>query len=116
VILVWLGNAGGAGSIYNLIKRAEGIVISLPLVAWLLRRFARNPKAFDIVREFLLDSNIFELAVFNSDALARFLLLPTKIGELNAQSYCCCAAAGASAFLTSDNELAKVPGLSVIEF
>ncbi len=115
-MLAWLADGTGAGPLYNLIMRAEGLIMPIPLAAWVLRRSQRFPGKVRLLQDFFVDQNIFELAPFNEDALKRGLELGGHINELSLQNYCCCLSAGAAAFLTSEKNILKVAGLPVISF
>ncbi|MEW6709139.1 MAG: helix-turn-helix domain-containing protein [Candidatus Riflebacteria bacterium] len=115
-LMNWLADGPGAPAIYNLAMRADGLVISVPVASWVLRRALRIPGKFKQLQDFMMDQNIFELAEFREDALRRSLTLPSGINELGLQNYCCCISAGASAFLTAEKNLLKIPGLPVISF
>ncbi|MFZ5952102.1 MAG: helix-turn-helix transcriptional regulator [Candidatus Rifleibacteriota bacterium] len=112
----WLADGPGAPAIYNLVMRSDGLVISISLASWILRRALKIPGKFKQLQDFIMDQNVFELAGFGEDALRRSLALPAGINELGLQNYCCCISAGASAFLTAEKNLLKIPGLPVISF
>ncbi|MDD3146217.1 MAG: helix-turn-helix domain-containing protein [Candidatus Riflebacteria bacterium] len=115
-LLVWLTDGEGAAEIFALAGRAEGLVLSIPLASWVLRRAGRNPLQLNRIKDFILGQNVFELAPFNEDALQRSLELSPSVGELSLQSYCCCIAAGAAMFITGNRNLLKTSGLSVSGF
>ena len=115
-VLEWLADGPAAASIYNLVMRADGLVLSVPLAAWILRRSSRFAGKTRPMRDFMLDQNVFELAPQNEDSLRRSIELPAGINELSLQNYSACMAFGVSAFLTSEKNLLKVPGLPLISF
>lgn len=115
-LISWLADGQGATAVYNLVMRADGVVLPVPLAFWVLRRALRFPARFKQVQDFMLDQNVFELAPFNEDAIRRSLELPTGLNELCLQNYCCSLSAGCSAFLTGNKNLLKIPGLPLISF
>lgn len=115
-VLVWLADGPGAAALYNLILRAEGLVMPVPLLAWIMRRTSRFTRKVRLMTDFMLDQNIFELAPFHEDAVRRLVAMPSGINEQTLQNYSCCMAAGVSAFLSGEKNLLKVPGLPVISF
>lgn len=115
-ILTWLADGEGSAALLIMVNRAEGLVLSVPLALWLLRRAVRSPGHYSALRDFVLAQNIFELAPLNEEALTRAEDLPAAIGEISLQSYCCCLEAGAATFVTADRVLLKTPGLPVSSF
>ncbi|GAB4274809.1 MAG: hypothetical protein Kow0029_15410 [Candidatus Rifleibacteriota bacterium] len=115
-LFCWLADGPGANALHDLALRAEGLVMPVPLAAYVLRRAARIPTKFRKVQEFILDWNIFELAPLNEEALRRILELPANLSELSLQNYCCCVAKGINVFLTGNKNLLKIPGLPLISF
>lgn len=115
-IVCWLSDGPGASGIHNLIMGADGIILSVPLVSWLIRRSMRFPGKLKEVQDFMLNQNVFELAPFNEDAVRRSLELPVGLNENSAQNYCCSIAAGCASFLTGNKNLLKIPGLPVTSF
>ena len=96
--------------------RGDGLVLSVPLAAWILRRSSRFVAKTRPMRDFMLDQNVFELAPLNEDGLRRSIELPTGIAELSLQNYCACMSFGVSCFLTSEKNLLKVSGLPLLSF
>lgn len=115
-VLVWLADGPGAAALYNLVMRCEGLFMPVPLASWIMRRALRFAGKAKLLQDFILDQNIFELALFNEDALRRGFELPAGINELTLQNYSCCMASGANAFLSSEKNLLKVAGVPVISF
>jgi len=115
-LLVWLTDGDGTASLLNLAGRAEGLVLSVPLAMWLLRKGARTPGRNAALHDFVLAQNIFELAPLNESALRRSLELPVAAGEISLQGYSACLEAGATVFVTSDRILLKTPGLPVCSY
>jgi len=112
-LMTWLTDGEGVAGLMALAGRAEGLVISVPLALWVLRRAARIPGRYPALLDFVLAKNIFELAPLGEAALRRALELPVAAAEISLQSYCCCIEAGAAMFVTSDRILLKTPGLPV---
>lgn len=112
-LMLWLTDSPNANAIQNIVNRAEGLVVAIPIAWWLLRRVWKNTNQLKQAKKFLIEDNIFELAAMNEDSLSRSFDLPTTAGELSIQSYSCCAAAGASSLLTCNPVLLKTPGLLV---
>ncbi len=115
-LLAWLTDSDGCSGLLSLAGRAEGLVISVPLALWILRRAARTPGRYAALHDFVLAQNIFELAALNEAALRRALELPVAASEISLQGYCCCIEAGAAMFVTSDRVLLKTPGLPVCSY
>ena len=86
-LLIWLADSPGAERVFRMIRQASGLIISVPLCNWVLRRVGKSGKKFEPVREFLLMDGVFELAPFNEAAMLRGLELPKGIGDLPAQNY-----------------------------
>lgn len=112
-LMTWLTDGDGAAGLMALAGRAEGIVLSVPLALWVLRRATRTPGRYADLLDFVLGLNIFELAPLNEAALRRALELPAAAGEMSLHGYCCCIEAGAAMFVTADRILLKTPGLPV---
>jgi predicted DNA-binding transcriptional regulator AlpA len=115
-LLSWLADGTHTADLLVMANRAEGLMLSVPLCSWILRRAGRSMSRSLAIRDFLLGNNIFELAAMNEEALIRSLELPYGTNELSIQGYCSCIAAGASSFLTANTHLLKVPGLRVCGF
>ncbi|PKL47731.1 MAG: hypothetical protein CVV42_11965 [Candidatus Riflebacteria bacterium HGW-Riflebacteria-2] len=115
-LMTWLADGDGAAGLLALAGRAEGLVISVPLALWLLRRAAKMPGRYAALHDFVLAQNIFELAPLNEAALRRALELPAAAAEISLQGYCCCIEAGAAMFVTSERILLKTPGLPVCSY
>ena len=115
-LICWLTDGKGASAIYNLVLRAEGLVLPLPLAFWLLRRAKKIPGRFKQMQNFVFDENIFEIAVFNEEAALRGIDFSSSINELSLKNYCSALNAGCSSFLTGDKNLLKIPGLALISF
>ena len=115
-LLAWLTDGDGAAGLLALVGRAEGLVLSVPLALWMLRRALRIPGRYSAVQDFILVQNIFELAPLNEGALRRAVELPSAIGDIALYGYCSCLEAGASTFVTGDRVLLKTPGLPVSGF
>ncbi len=112
-LLVWLADSKNSSEVLSTINQAESLVIAIPLVWWFLRRVWRNKKQFSLLRKFLLEDNIFELAPMNEDSLKRSLELPPSAGELSIQSYACVNSYGANSLLTYNPILLNTKGLAV---
>ena len=112
-LLIWLTDAPLSSDISTIVNKSESLIIAVPLVWWFLRKVWRNQKRFLIMKKFLLDDNIFELAPMNEDSLKRSLDLPPLAGELSIQSYACCNSAGANSLLTYNPTLLNTNGLAV---
>lgn len=112
-LLIWLTDSHLSSNIFSIINRADSLVISVPLVWWLLRRFQRNKKHFSLMKRFLIEDNIFEFAPMNEASLKLSLDLPQIAGELSIQSYSCSLSAGATSLLTFNETLLKTKGLFV---
>lgn len=112
-LLDWLADGPNAANLMAMAGRAEGLMLATPLCFYVLRRAARFTSRFVGVKDFILGSNIFELAPLNEEVLGRTLEFPATINELSLQGYCCCIAAGAGTFLTGNRNLLKTPGLRV---
>jgi len=115
-MLSWLTDGEGAAGLLALAGRAEGLVMSVPLALWLLRRAARTPGRYAALHDFVLAQNIFELAPLSEAALRRALELPVAASDISLQGYCCCIEAGAAMFVTSDRVMLKTPGLPVCDY
>jgi hypothetical protein len=112
-LLIWLADSSGADRVLRMVRQASGLIISVPLCNWILRRVGKSGKKFESVRQFLLMDGVFELAPFNEAAMLRGLELPKGIGDLPVQNYSCTLERGAASFLTSNKNLLKIPGLPV---
>ena len=108
-----MADSKNSSEVLSTINQAEGLVIAIPLVWWFLRRVWRNKKQFSLLRKFLLEDNIFELAPMNEDSLKRSLELPPSAGELSIQSYACVNSYGANSLLTYNPILLNTKGLAV---
>lgn len=115
-LIAWLADGPGAASLYNLVMRADGLMVSTVLAAWILRRSLRFPARTMLIRDFMLEQNVFEVAPFNDEALRRSLTLGSGINELALQNYSSCLAAGCNAFLSGEKNLVRIAGLPVISF
>jgi len=115
-LLTWLADGDGAAGLLAMVSRADGLVLSVPLGLWMLRRALRIHGRYAAVHDFVLAQNIFELAPMNEGALRRAIELPAAIGDISLQGYCCCLEAGASTFVTGNKVLLKTPGLPVSGF
>jgi predicted DNA-binding transcriptional regulator AlpA len=115
-LLTWLADGDGSAGLLALADRAEGLVLSLPLALWLLRKAGKMPGRLAVMRDFLLAQNIFELAPLTEAAVQRALELPVATADISLQSYCCCLEAGAALFVTADRVLLKTPGLPVCTY
>lgn len=112
-LLTWLTDGDGSAALLALAGRAEGLILSVPLALWVLRRASRMQGRYVVVRDFILTQNVFELAVLDEAALRRAVELPATIADISLQSYCCSLEAGATMFVTGDRVLLKTPGLPV---
>lgn len=115
-LLVWLSDGARAAELTSLVNRAEGLMISVPLAYWLLRRMTKSPGRLVELQDFLIGNSTFELAPLNEDALRRSSGFQASINDLTLQGYCCCVASGADSFLSSNRLLLKVPGVRVTAF
>jgi len=115
-LLIWLADGSRAPELLALINRAEGLMISVPLAYWLLRRTIKTPGRQLELQDFLIGNSTFEMAPLNEDALRRSSGFQASINDLTLQGYCCCMAAGADSFLSNSRLLLKVPGLRVTAF
>ena len=112
-LIAWLTDSPLSSDILNIVNKSEGLVIAVPIIWWFLRRMWRNKKQFKIIKKFLIEDNIFEIAPMNEESLKRSLELPPLAGELSIQSYACNNSYGASALLTFNQVLLNTKGLSV---
>lgn len=112
-LLTWLSDGEGSAGLLAMVNRAEGLVLSVPLALWMMRRALRTPGRYAALRDFVLAQNIFELAPLNEGALMRADDLPASVSDISLQGYCCCLEAGAATFVTADRVLLKTPGLPV---
>lgn len=115
-LISWLLDDKGANFTYKLVSLADGLVVAVPMVLWLLRKASRNTAGYTKLKSFLLTDRVFELAPLSVEALNRYLELPVRSSDLSLQNYCCCITHGAGAFLTSNKTLSNQPGLPVISF
>lgn len=115
-LLIWLTDSHNSSDIYTIINGADNLIISIPLVWWLLRKFWRNKKHYNLINKFLLEDNIFELAPMNETSLKLSFELPLLVSDISLQSYACCISAGASSLLTCNETLLGTKGLSVCSF
>ncbi len=112
-LLIWLTDSSNSSNILSIINRAESLVIAIPFVWWLLKKFWKNKKIFNILKNFLIEDNIFELAPMNEESIKRSLEIPITAGDISIQSYSCTNTAGATSLLTYNQVLLKTQGLSV---
>lgn len=112
-LLIWLTDSDGANEISNCVYNSDGLIMSVPLIWWLLRRVWRNQRHLAEAKKFLIEDNIFELAPMNEESLKRSLELPVTAGDISIQAYACSSSAGASSLLTCNPVLLRTPGLSV---
>lgn len=115
-LLAWLADSSCCSDISRNVEQAEGLILPATIAIWLLRRIARMPSKILSVKDFIMSSNIFELAPFNENSIQRALELPIGISELSLNAYCCSLEAGASAFYTANTTLLKTPGLPAVAF
>lgn len=113
-LLAWLANTPEAPRILRLVRRSEGLILTLPIAGWILRRLRRFPAAMDQVRHLLLQSGVFEIAPLNEEGLNRLIQLPPAVGDIPALSYGAAMAHGAAMFATWNTALLEAPGALVM--
>lgn len=112
-LLIWLTDSQFSDKISTIIYRADGLIISVPLVWWFLKRVWKTKKHFIALKKFFIEDNIFEFAPMNEESLLLAFNLPTSANELSIQSYSCSITAGAVSLLTFNEALLKTKGLLV---
>lgn len=122
-LCIWLTNEKNADKIYKIIEKAESLMLSTSLAYWLLNHLNKTKQAYSKMKK-LLESNIFELAPFNEEALRMALDIENmintgnnaKVNEFIIRSYASCIANGATSMLCSNNDLFLYNGLKITGF
>jgi len=110
----WLTDGSPAPRVLRLIKRADGLVLPMTMVASFIARLRRNPIALSALRDFLLTAQIFELAPMREGVLHRLLDFPTGLGERTMIDTACLLEGQVSAIATWNPRLLACLGLPAV--
>lgn len=115
-LLIWLTDSPQAQSVLSLVEKAETIMLSSVLVNWLLTKAIGKENYFHLLKDFLLEENIFIIAPLNEQALRNLWESQFKLNDMSFLIYFTCNAANADYLLTTNKNLIQQKSLKLLTF
>ncbi len=97
-----------------MVEGAETLMLSAVLVNWLLSKAFGKENYFYLLKDFLLDQNIFVIAPLDELALNNLWNAHAKINDMSYLIYFSCNAANVDYLLTTNRNLLQIKSLNLI--
>lgn len=113
-LLIWLTDSTEATAVLEVVEKAESIMLSAVLINWLLSKAIGKENYFYLLKDFLLEQNIFTVAPLNEQALRNLWDSNFKINDMSFLIYYSCNAAKADYLFTTNKTLLQGKSLSLL--